>query len=311
MNTVELAEKSIKLTVPEHWDEMTPEDLHYCLKQAVLSASGLITPEEAKVRAMFRLLDIKRDWRTVMWERIQSEATVREKNANAYLLSEQLMGFMFRKVEDRTEVNYETVMNHFPVIKAGRTKLHGPGHLLSDLTYGEFRAALEEMGDYFDSKGADQHALSRMIACLYRPERANLAEEKSWRDWDGKIQAPFNRARIEEHAKLTAKLGLVHRTAILLWFTYTISYIQKRDLVIGGRTINLSLLFPEPVKGEEQKKGAGFTGILYSVAETGIFGNAAATDQVGLFDILVYLYDKDNETRRARAKAQAKKGSKL
>lgn len=307
MNTVELYEKDIKLSVPEHWDEMNADDLGYCLKQAVLASIGLITPEEAKIRAMFRLLDIKRDWRTVMWERIQSAATVREKNANMYLLSEQLMGFMFRPVEGKAEVNYETVMNHFPVVRAGRTKLHGPAHLLSDLTYGEFRAALEEMGDYFESQGKDQHLLSRMIACLYRPERVNLPKDRLSKEWDGKIQEPFNRARIEDHAKLTAKLGLVHRTAILLWFTYSISYIQKRDLMIGGRTINLSLLFPEPTKGEEKKKGAGFTGILYSVAETGIFGNAAATDQVGLFDILIYLYDKDIETRRAKAKAQAQK----
>lgn len=308
MNTIELQEKEVSLESPEHWDEMNPDQLYYCLKEAVKAAAGLISPEEAKVRSMYRLLEIKRDWRTVMWERIQSSATVREKNANAYLLSEQLMGFMFRKVEKKDEVNYETVMNHFPVIKAGRTKLYGPAHLISDLTYGEFRSAIEEMGEYFDSTGADQDALSRMIACLYRPERVNLAKDKLSRDWDGKIQEPFNRARIEEHARLTAKLGTVHRTAILLWFTYTLSYIQERDLVIGGRQVNFSLLFPKGQTGEEKKKGAGFTGILYSVAETGIFGNAAATDQVGLFDILIYLYDKDLETRRARAKAQANKG---
>ena len=259
---------------------------------------------------MYRLLDIQRDWKTVAWERIQSADRVREKNANAYLLSEQLMGFMFKSIDGQLEVSYETVMNHFPVVRAGRTRLYGPAHLLSDLTYGEFRAAIDEMGEYFESKGTDQDALSRMIACLYRPERRNLEADKLSRDWDGKIQEPFNRARIDEHARLTAKLGVVHRTAILLWFTYTLNYIQERDLQIGGRTVNLSLLFPKGETQEQKKKGAGFTGILYSVAETGIFGNAAATDQVGLFDILIYLYDKDLESRRAKAKAQAKKGGK-
>ena len=310
MNQVEIPDRTIKLEVPEHWDEMDPEQLHYCLQQAVLAGTGLISAETAKIRAMYKLLDIQRDWRAVAWERIQSERTVREKNANAFLLSEQLMGFMFVSVEGKLEVSYETVMNHFPVVKAGRVKLHGPAHLLSDLTYGEFRAAVDEMGEFFESKGTDQEALSRLIACLYRPERTSLAADRLSRDWDGKIQEPFNRARVDEHAKLTAKLGVVHRTAILLWFTYTISYLQERDLMIGGRAVNFSLLFPKGASGEEKKKGAGFTGILYSVAETGIFGNAAATDQVGLFDILIYLYDKDLEYRRAKAKAQAQKGGK-
>lgn len=300
MNRIEIPGRSIVVEFPEHWNEMNAEQLAFCLKQAVFASLKVITPDEARMRCFFHLAQIERDWKTVAWEKIQSAERVREKNANIFLISERLMGFLFRETEKGIEVNYDTIMNHFPVIRVNKILLHGPSHLLADLTFGEFRAAVEEMQEYFSGK--DPENLSRMIACLYRPERRELATAREAENWDGRIREPFNRAKLDQHAELTAKLGVIHRTAILLWFAYTIDYIQKQDLILGGREVNFSLLFGGSGGESGGGTGSGWTGVLYSISEKGIFGNAEATDRAGLFDVMLYMFDKDQENRKIKAK---------
>lgn len=119
------------------------------------------------------------------------------------------------------------------------------------------------------------------------------------------------------NARLCDRMHPVHRTAILLWFTYCINYIQTEDLIISGRTINLKTLFPKPKdsplkKGEmvEDRRGkgsgSGWTSLLYAIAKEGIFGNAEATDKTGLFDVLLYMYDQHMENKKLKAKYSKK-----
>lgn len=310
MNLVEIPEKDIRIDVPEHWDEMNQNQLRYCLRQAVFASLGIITPEEARIRALYYLLGIERDWKTLRWEKTVSKEVLNEKNSKIILLCEQLCYFLFKEVgEDKLEVNYDTVINHFPVLRSGRTLLYGPASLMSDLTYGEFRAAVEEMTEFFDTK-SEIH-LSRMIACVYRPERDDWQTYRKSDDFDGRQRQPFNRARIDENVRYTEKIGKVERRAFLLWFTYTLAYIQNRDIVISGREVNFSILFPKSkqtiVDSEKRDtRGSGWTGILYSVAEQHVFGNIEATDRSGLFDILIYLYDKALENQKMKAKHKRK-----
>lgn len=304
MNSLSIPERSIDIEIPAHWDEMNDGQRRYCLTQAVFASLGIITPTEAKVRCLYYLLEIKRDHQSIAKERMWPAERVMEKNSRIFLLCEELITFLFRKNDkDQMEINYDTIMNHFPEVKAGKKKLFGPGHLLADITFGEFRAALEEMGEYFETR--EQESLSRMIACLYRPERAEYETLCKAEDFDGMRREPFNRARIEENAVYASKLPAVIRMAILLWFTYTIDYIQKEDLVLGGREVNFSLIFTGG-EGSGQRDNSGWTGVLYTIAEKGTFGNIQATDRAGLLDLLLYMYDKEIENRKIKARAKRK-----
>jgi hypothetical protein len=146
-----------------------------------------------------------------------------------------------------------------------------------------------------------------MIACLYRPLR------RDWEGWklddrfDGRKREPFNRAKLDELSLITARLSQVERTGILLWFSHTLGYIQKEDLMISGREVNFSVLFPstsgEPGEAlRPDQRGSGWTGLLYQIAEQRLFGEMADTDRAGFFDILIYLYDKHLENQKAKAK---------
>ena len=151
MNTVELAEKDIKVEIPSHWDEMSADQRRFCLKQALWASLEIITVDEAKLRCLYHLLDIERDWKSVVHDRLSSRELVMEKNSRVYLLSQKLITFLFKTNEKGAlEINYDTVYNHFPELTAGKTKLYGPAHLMADISFGEFLAAIEFMYYYFE-----------------------------------------------------------------------------------------------------------------------------------------------------------------
>lgn len=303
MNTIEIPDIGYKAELPSHWDEMTPDQVVYCLKQAILSSLGVVDPVEAQVRCLYFVLDIERDWKTERWERIQEKSQVDEKWSRIIILSEQIFGFLFKE-NDRglLEVQYDTLINYFPVLRSGKLDLYGPADLLTDLSFGEFRTAIEEMNKFFEDKSTE--SLDRFVACLYRPARPDLDQLKKSVEWDRVVREPFNLARLPEVAQLTHKLSTVEKRAVLLWFSFCLQFIQKQDIPIGDREINFEILFNGNGSGEG--KGSGWTGVLHSIAEKQIFGTADQVDRRNVFDLLLYMYDKELENKKLKAKYKIK-----
>lgn len=296
MNTLEVPEKDIRVEVPDHWDEMKPHQLHYVLQQAFLFTSGGISYHDFMTRCFFKLADLCRTWKTIVWEFMKPKHMVEEKNANIFLLSEHFCSNLLKKNDSgQLEINYNTVVNHFPGITvAGRIWL-GPADLLSDLTFGEFRTAIEEMNEYFREK--DPRSLLRMIACLYRPAIADPATDRK------PVRISLERPELDRLADHLQQLPEWQRLAILLWFTWCIHYIQTETLIIEGKEISLKVLFPKREKGDgdgASSPGLGWTGILYAIAKEGLFGDIEKTDKAGLFDILLYMYNNHIEAKRNR-----------
>lgn len=309
MNTVELAEREIKVEIPSHWDEMSADQRKYCLKQALWASLNVITVDEAKLRCLYHLLDIERDWKSVMKERISSKEAIMEKNSRIYLLAQQLITFLFKSTDkDELEINYDTVYNHFPELTSGKTILYGPAHLMADISFGEFRAAIECMHEYFESR--EEMALCKLVACLWRPERDGYEAARRSDDFDGYRRQPFNRAKIEENALAVKQVSTVTRTAILLWFTYTLQYIQSEDLLLGGNQVNFSPLFPKSRKVDESEdrrdRGYGWVSVLNSVSKEGPFGDTSKTEKVGLFDVLLYMLEMHEQNQKLKAKMKKK-----
>jgi len=302
MNTLELPDGSLKMEIPSHWDEMTDTQRKYCLTQVIYAGTGLIDVDTCRVNCFYHLADIKRDWKSICNERLLSEEMRLEKHSRIILMAEELTAFLF-KLNDKgqLDINYDTVYNHFPVLRsAGGTLLYGPAHLLADITFGEFRAAVEEMNDYFQHR--DEAALCRFVACLYRPQRANYAAIRQREDFDGQQKEPFNRGRIEINAAYAEKLAPVYRVIVLTWFCYLMHYIQSEDLELGGRTVNFSRLFPKSSADDSSRKsGGGWTAILHSIAKEGPFGKIQDTDQAGLFDILLFMQDMHEQNLKLKA----------
>jgi len=300
MNILELAEKNVLVNVPSDLDEMTPQQYRYVMQQVVFLNAGRIDEDAFRLRVFYKLANIQRDWRTILWERFSSKTAVEEKNANAYILSKIYTGFLFKpseKNEKQLEINYDSVVNYLPVLKAGAS-YHGPADLLQDLTFGEFSAAIEYMNQYFLDK--EIATLNMMIACLYRPAGGNPDNN------GGRIREPFNKYRIIALAKPLNKIQPWQRTAILLWFTWCIKCLQVEDLIINGRKINLSPLFPGAGKkektGNKPGSGLGWTSVLFNLSKENVFGDIEKVERTDFFDVLLFMYDNHLQNQRNKKK---------
>lgn len=303
MNTLEIPEKDISVEIPSHWDEMTHRQRIYCLRQGLMATSGMVDMDTARISCLYHLLGISSTWGTIARERVSSELRVQEKYSRILLLAEELCGFLFSQDKDgRWELSYETVYNHFPILQAGKVTLHGPAHLLADVSMGEFRAAVEEMREYFEDR--NPHALHRMIACLYRPQRREYEVLKEREDFDGLRREPMNRARIEDNARHAAKVSSFLQQAVLMWFSYMIGYIQKEPIVLSGNEVSFQPLFQGG--GDSGRSTGGWDAVLRRVGKDGPFGDVEKTDRAGLYDVLLYMLDCHEENRKLKRNLKKK-----
>lgn len=301
MHTIEIPERNKTVTLPEHWDECTPDQALYILRQAFSVIDGRSSMDQFQDRVFVYLSGLDIDTSYHYNKRINPKK-IQQINAMVSILAEQLCAWPFEIIDDKYELNMNTVRNMLPVIVAGGNTLYGPADLLSDLTFGEFRSAIREMDQHIQlAKDPDEpddalHYLNRFVAALYRPLGA-----------DGK-RTPFSPDNIEKHAFLAKQIPLWQKQTILLWFTYCVKYIQTEDIVIDGITLNLSALFPTSTGSTgTANKGVGWAGLLYDVAKEGVFGDIEKTDRAGLFDVLVFLYKRHLDNKELERKYKTKK----
>lgn len=304
MNTIEIPDRNITQEVPSHWDEMTAKQILKAIRLVTLCSAGRISETDVRIAMFYDLANVKRTWYSVFLENIMSAEWVADKNSRIYNTAYELTDFLFDLGKKELEINYNTVLNHFPEVR----KTIGPAHLLADLTFGEFRAAVEELGEYFamrtaaESDAALAHQLNRFIAVLYRPKVRNAKT--------GESRQPFTRGLIEINARQFRKVDPTIKLAVMLWFTHTIHYIQREDLTLGGSKISFASLFPKPRTDDERPSPsrAGslsvWTSVLYNVSKEGPFGGIEATEKAGLFDVLLYMYQQHQEAKRIKAMSQ-------
>lgn len=309
MHKIEIPDRSKTITIPENWDECTPDQLTYILQRSYQVLAGVIDLNTFRILIFARLTGLQVGARYYFIRRTAPDGH-NEINAIVYQLAEQLCGWPFSeapKQEDaqptQHELNINTVKNLFPTIKAGGITFHGPADLLSNLTFAEFRAALREMDAHIEAARDPESAaealdhLNRFMAVLYRPEKGKPRR-----------RVPFDPEDHHTYAYLARVIPLWQKNTTLLWFSYCIKYIQSEDIIIDGQIINLSVLFPKSSSGNgTERKGVGWAGLLFDIAKDGPFGKTDKTDQAGLFDVLLYLYKNHLDNKEMERKIKNRK----
>lgn len=309
MHTIEIPDNKKTISIPEHWDECTPDQLAMILQRAYQVSSGIIDMNTFYIIVFAKLTGLKAGSRYHFLRRL-APRKFSDINATIFQLAQQLCSWPFAQAPQldpdeppRMELNYDTVKNLLTPIKAGGVTFYGPADLLSDITFAEFRAALREMDAHIEA-AKDPEAttealeyLNRFMAILYRP-----AKEKPGQ------RAAYNPDDLHTYTHLAKAIPLWQKNTALLWFTYCIKFIQTEDINIDGQIINLAVLFPKSTGGTgTAKKGIGWAGLLFDVAKDGPFGDAEKTDRIGLFDILLYMYKNHHDNKEMERKLKTKK----
>lgn len=290
MNYIEIPNKG-EFAIPSDWDELEQKQVSEILKLFVKLNLGQMNFDDFIVRSFYSIAGIKRNWLSVYRERLRTKQRNREKLMNTIVYAEFFTKFLFKSKETETptkELYYNTVKNFFPEVKVDNMILLGPADFLQDITFGDFRKAIDAMNIFADSKSPDH--LNHFFSILYRSDRS----------------LPYNND--PRTFKLAAKVPYHIKLASYLWFTTCINYITTAEININGRSLSFAPLFPNNhVQDIETKKvsGLGWLSVLYGIAKEGVFGDADKADSRQLYDILLYMYD--NHLQSIRLKLANKK----
>lgn len=135
----------------------------------------------------------------------------------------------------------------------------GPGDILQGVTLGEFVECCT-VADCLDSGDAD--ALSEGYAHI---------------------------ARVLYHVPEEVEVPDILRFHAPNLFFNVLRYLNREPVEINGKKLDLRILFRKSAASKPDD-GTGWTGIIFEIAEAGLFGDAVGVRRTDLWEVLLYLY---------------------
>lgn len=267
-----------KAALPSSWGEMTPEQVRRVFRIHSRCVRERRSPLEFNVRVLAMLLDAK------LWRlgRLSGDSAVAE---NVYMLCDRCLGFLFAG-GNCAALSFDSVKNPLPRVSVRGRRLSGPADLLQDLSFGEFRHALNSFQAFFSS--GSENDLDEAVAFLYR--RRSASENPAGRKVRSLSQSGFS-----ADVRLAAALRPWEKNLIMLWFSACVQYIQTGRLVIDGETVDMSLLF----NGSDGGGPAfGWSDLLVEIAKDRSLGTVDQVDERPLFTVLGIMWHNYKENKR-------------
>ena len=284
MHLIEIPDSGIK--------KYFPADLSECDKKQYINMSALLYLYQTKqilldtflVNALYYLLDIKK-----------TDKAGIEAYSNIAQLSKLILSFF-----DEIEVENEKVLqiklyyihNPIPSFLNITGRYYGPSDEFNNITFGEYVDALDPFED-FNTTGETKY-LYQLLAIFYRPQKSFHFIRKHLNSYDGDRRVAYNSNHTLKRAdKLKNQpIGLVY--GFYLLFASFQKYITTVKIYIQGREIDFSILFDDSLLRnvkEHPAPGIGMKSILYSMAESGIFGDLDKVRNTNFWEIFIRMYD--------------------
>lgn len=283
MNTIEVFETGKVVQVPGSWREMTPEQVRGVFRIFERCLRRGESPLDFNVRVLWMLLGVRRTVKGWFTDIFNGSSSVRDENV--YRMCETFLGFLFS--EESAALTFDSVANPMPVVRLGLVRLYGPGELLQDLTFGEFRHASAAINSFFRSREPED--LDECIAFLYRRRcrKANRA---------GRMVPDVDQRNARGHIHRASRLKGWQKNLVMMWFAACLKYLQSGVLEINGEEVDLSKLFA----GDEKSSGIsfGWNDLLVEVAKENTLGNIDRVDEEPLFSVLSIMWHNYKERKR-------------
>lgn len=275
-----------------------PEDLSQCdtrqyIEMAALVLelqSGFLTYEEFRVHAFYKLLNMKPVKRNQVDE---------EKHSKIYQCSELINTFFETNEEKERVIKMHYINNPIPEFLNNVTIYVGPENEFNNVKFGEYVDALQYYIDFNDTK--EPIYLYRLLAVMYRPKTLlyNLSYKREL----------YDESKVEKRSKLFKyqHIGIVY--GFYLYFASFQKYVSSAKLFIQGNEIDLSVLFEQTSKKVKQSDlpGLGMKGVMFSMAESGVFGDLEKVRQAPLWEVLIRMYDIVKRNADEKAASETKK----
>ena len=279
MHKIEIPEAKFKMYIPEDLSECNKEQYINICGLAYQLNNGNIDKETFQIQAVKFLALSKK-------ERVNLKSEVK-KYANIYNIATVLDSFFEEDEQGNTIIKQYYIHNPIEEIRGTFHYYYGPSDEFNNVTYGEYVDALSYLYDYLETQDIDY--LYLLFATFYREKR--VFKPKFSKD----KRVPYNQDKVELLAKKFKKqhFGIIY--GFFLLFTSFNKYLQNAKIFVQGKEIDLSILykdFPSDVKQKESNiQGIGMKSLLYTIAESGVFGTLEDVRKAPLWEILIRLYD--------------------
>lgn len=211
-------------------------------------------------------LKMDKEEKSEMWESI-------------YALSEKMDSFF-----DIEEM--EGKLSYRPHLKCATNLLPcwkdyvGPDDMLNNITWGEFISCMNLLNVYkqaMESEDMQQadNILSELFFTLYKP-----TEEQK------RVAVPIY---IRMHA--------------LYFFTYVFELISTTPIDIHGNEIDFSIIFSNKGSGSNDNR-IGWNGLVFAIAESGVFGKTSDVHQESFWSVMLYLYKCAFDAEQLKSKTK-------
>lgn len=285
MHTIEIPEIEFKTEFAAEICELKPAEYVGFMQLLILYCSDQIDYKTFRIRLAVMLLDLKANKKKL-------PADVNEQiNENIYRLSECLDSFCNVELRDGIPVrvlNTYFIKQLLPYIELETgILLYGPDDALLNIKALEFK----EAHNFFmnSESGKNEDALNHLVAVLYRPEIENYAELSQREDFDGQRRVKFNPNTVEKRAEQVSAFPYHIKYGVWLWFANCEKFFQEGKPVIDGIEIDFSILYKKDDTETSQAK-LGLTDVLFTMAETGLFGKMNETAEQDWYDVLYAMY---------------------
>ena len=309
MNTIEIPERGLVATLPSCEEELTNEQFASVLKNWLILLDGKINYYEFRLILLYDFLGIKRGPFQDMRDKRLSKEQLEDKFANVWQLTE-LLDWLIR-VDDSDQgnvslLNLYGIENRLPVIENsfGSSLIAFDDGMLN-ITFGEYRAAY----GYFEAYTRDKKYkdLDRLMAVLYLPERHDYNEIRLRPEFDGRRREYYNAYLTEHYAELMKSIPFWQKYAAYLWFGNCDRWLKEGELDMNGKPLSFAPLFSKSNASTDDletldENDLGMTELLYSVAESNLFGGPESVDRTLYIDVLSALlhWKKQNDKMKAK-----------
>ena len=245
---------------PTEWEELKPGEWTY-LSKLFFEMIG---------RRGVTLVDVKREWIRFV---LRNRSIKPNSSLQYYKLVHDLLGsldWLFAESEQQVGINFTSTTNLLPVYNG----LYGPADHGADLTFGEYRNAIQMMNAYTIEH--DGKYLQYLAGMLYRPKLHGLREE-------------FNSDYMYRYIKRAARMPRFVKYTVYLWLAAFSKFLLEGTFVIDGNEVCFAEIFESRADTKSSGKNLGLTSILYSMAESGVFGTIDEVDKTPLLAVMMKL----------------------
>lgn len=271
MRHIEIPALKLSYNLPETLAECNQKEYLALSYLCLQYLSGLVTYEEFRIHTVCKLLNIK------VSKRFTNDDDI---NANIYLLSELCSSYFEDTPEGSKKIILDFLQIKIPFVKTTFKTFYGPKESLFEITYGEFADASRIFDDFHAS--GDVFNLYLLAAILYREKKPFSNKRKPYK--------PHALEKQAIHFKKYVSASFIY--GVYLQFVAFKQYLPTAQIPWSGKFLNFEILFEGSDSDSETAiPGIGADSMVFSLAESAVFGSTEQVRATNFLEIMIHLYD--------------------